>query len=160
MIMDDITIRKATIEDLDLLVHWRMEVLHAVFGDAMMQDEDVLEHANREYYVQALRSQEHCACFALHGAEIVGCGGICLSREMPSPDNLSGRCAYLMNIYTCPAFRGYGVGGSVVRWLIKEARNRHITKIYLETTGEGRNLYINMGFEDMPDMMKLVKKRL
>lgn len=158
--MSDVIIRKATIEDLDLLVSWRMEVLNAVFGNVVMQDWSLLEQANRGYYAQTLCTQEHCACFALQEAQVVGCGGICLSREMPSPDNPTGLCAYLMNIYTVPTFRGHGVGVSVVRWLINEARNRQITKIYLETTGEGRKLYRNMGFDDMPDMMKLMQEKL
>lgn len=82
-------------------------------------------------------------------------GGICLYQEMPSPDNLSGQCAYLMNIYTCPEFRGRGVGEMIVRWLVGQAVQRNITKIYLETSEPGRKLYEKTGFLDMPDMMKL-----
>ena len=59
-----------------------------------------------------------------------------------------------MNIYTCPEFRGRGVGEMLVRWLVGQAVQRNITKIYLETSGSGRKLYEKMGFLDMPDMMK------
>lgn len=94
----------------------------------------------------------HIAC---QGEDIIGCGGICLYQEMPSPDNFSGHCAYLMNIYTCPEFRGRGVGEMIVRWLVGQAVQRNITKIYLETSKPGRKLYEKTGFLDMPDMMKL-----
>ena len=74
---------------------------------------------------------------------------------MPSPDNPSGRCAYLMNIYVRPRFRRRGIGAAIVRRLVAEARNRGIEKTYLETSGSGRNLYRSLGFAEMPDMMIL-----
>ena len=151
----DIEIRKAELRDIDLLMKWRMRVLREVFAIPDNQAAEELEQANRIYYQSALPAGGHIACFAYKENEIVGCGGICLYPEMPSPDNLSGQCAYLMNIYTCPEFRGHGVGETVVRWLTRQAVQRNITKIYLETSKPGRKLYEKTGFADMPDMMKL-----
>lgn len=148
----DIKIRKAELMDIELLMKWRMRVLHEVFAISDNEPMEELEWANRIYYQSALRAGGLIAC---QGEEIIGCGGICLYQEMPSPDNLSGQCAYLMNIYTCPEFRGRGVGETIVRWLVGQAVQRNITKIYLETSGPGRKLYGKTGFLDMPDMMKL-----
>ena len=100
-------------------------------------------------------SGNHIACFAYIGQEIIGCGGICLYKEMPSPDNPSGQCAYLMNIYTKPELRGHGIGQKIVKWLIGQAIQRNISKIYLETSEAGKNLYNKIGFIPMHDMMKL-----
>ena len=118
-----------------------------------------LESENRRYYQTELPQGGHIACFAYVGEEIVGCGGICLYHEMPSPDNLNGKCAYLMNIYTRPQFRGHGIGNRIVRWLVEQARQRHISKIYLETSNKGRPLYQTIGFADMKDMMKLSREK-
>ena len=74
---------------------------------------------------------------------------------MPSPDNLTGQCAYLMNIYTKEEYRGQGVGKASAGWLVDYAKERGITKIYLETSECGRPLYENLGFRDMRDYMKL-----
>lgn len=150
----DIKIRKAEITDIDLLMKWRMRVLHEVFAIPDNQPAEELEQANRIYYQSALLTDGHIACFACNGEKIVGCGGICFYQEMPSPDNASGQCAYLMNIYTCPEFRGYGVGETVVKWLVGQAVQKNITKIYLETSKPGKKLYKKTGFIDMPDMMK------
>ncbi len=154
----EIQIRQATIQDLDLLMQWRMEVLHAVFSIPSGQSAPELAEENRRYYQQELPRGGHIACFAYRGEEIVGCGGICLYPEMPSPDNPNGKCAYLMNIYARPQFRRQGVGGRIVRWLIGQAKQRGATKIYLETSGAGRPLYREIGFQEMPDMMKLRKE--
>ncbi len=132
-----------------------MEVLHEVFPLSEYSWPEGLEEENRAYYEQALAAGSHIACFARTGEEIIGCGGLCLYREMPSPDNPDGQCAYLMNIYCRPAFRKQGVGEAVVRWLVDQVKERHITKIYLETSGSARRLYERIGFCDMPDMMIL-----
>lgn len=151
----EIEIRKAELTDIELLIKWRMQVLHEVFSIAKEQPLTQLEYENRIYYKEALPSGDHIACLAYINEEIIGCGGICLYKEMPSPDNPSGQCAYLMNIYTEPKFRGYGVGKKVVKWLIGQAMQRNISKIYLETSQAGKNLYKKIGFIPMQDMMKL-----
>ncbi len=151
----DVKISEAGIDDVDMLVKWRIKVLREVFcipDDCSVEE---LERANKEYYEVQLPAGGHVACFAREKEEVVGCGGICVYREMPSPDNPSGWCAYLMNIYVCPNVRGRGIGGRVVDWLVKQAKQRDITKIYLETSGSGRKLYEKMGFSDMANMMAL-----
>ena len=157
--MRNVEIRQATLEDLDLLVRWRMVVLREVFGIPDDEPTDALEAENRRYYERALAAASHIACFAVSEQEVVGCGGICLQEELPSPDNPSGSCAYLMNIYTSPSCRKQGVGAAIVNWLIEQARQRGIGKIYLETSEAGRSLYEKLGFADLPDMMKLAPER-
>ena len=150
----EIAIRKATLEDIDLLMEWRMEFLHEVFSIPPLQNTDELEQENRAYYQRALAQEEHIACFAYMEDNIVGCGGICLYQEMPSPDNPTGKCAYLMNIYTKPQFRKRGVGEAIIKWLVAQAIMRGIPKIYLETSKAGKQLYTKLGFIPMQDMMK------
>ncbi|MDO4900328.1 GNAT family N-acetyltransferase [Actinomyces sp.] len=116
-----------------------------------------LERANRAYYERELPTGGHIACLARLDGEPVGCGGVCLHTEMPSPDNPSGHCAYLMNVYTRPAFQGRGVGAAVVDWLIRQARARGVDKVYLEASDAGRRLYESTGFTDMADMMRLTQ---
>lgn len=152
-----IQIKRATLKELELLMEWRMKVLKDVFSLHMDEPLTELEQENRAYYMNALPRDEHIACFACADNKIIGCGGVCFYQEMPSPDNPSGKCAYLMNIYTQPAFRQNGVGRIIVEWLVGQAEERNITKIYLETSKQGHSLYRNMGFEDMPDYMKLTK---
>lgn len=153
-----IEIRRASAEDLELLVQWRMEVLREVFSIPDGQPLDRLEEENRSYYKEALGTGGHIACFASVDGEEAGCGGICVYREMPSPDNPDGRCAYLMNIYTRPKFRKMGVGETVVKWLTDQAERRGISKVYLETSDAGKSLYTKLGFVPMEGMLRLRDK--
>ncbi|MCD8007782.1 MAG: GNAT family N-acetyltransferase, partial [Clostridiales bacterium] len=117
----EIRIRKADGFDLEELMRWREVVLREVFSIPDEEDMTELLAANRAYYHTALERGEHIACFACAGGMTVGCGGVCLYQEMPSPDNPSGKCGYLMNIYTLPALRQRGGGKEIVQTLVQEA---------------------------------------
>lgn len=139
------------ISDIEELMHWRIEVIRHVFDE---NPDDALIKANREYYANAVPCGMHHALVASCDDEECGCGGVCLSSELPSPDNPSGRCAYLMNIYVREKFRNNGIAHHIVSKLIDIAKGLGCEKIYLETTAEGKPVYESLGFRDMPDMMK------
>ncbi len=153
----EIEIVKAALEDLPLLMEWRMRVLREVFSIPEDADTTLLEQANHQYYEHYLRENSHTACFAKESGTgiIIGCGGICYQAEMPSPDNINGSCGYLMNIYTLPEYRRAGVGRKIVKFLIRDAKDRKVGKIYLESSDSGRRLYQELGFSEMAGYMKL-----
>ena len=146
--MGSVIIRRAGIEDLEVLLQWRMEVLQNVFALPGKPSEE-LQKANLDYYQKALADGGHFAVFAEGNGNIVGCGGVCFYQEMPSPDNPSGWCGYLMNIYTRAAVRGQGIGTKIVLALLDETARRVIHKVYLETTDQARSLYERIGFTEM-----------
>ncbi len=133
------------------LMHWRREVIESVFG---VIPSNRLLAANRQYYRRNIAEGRHIAVIAETDCVGVGCGAICLSEELPSPDNPSGKCAYLMNIYVRHEYRRHGVGHAIVRWLVDKAKDLGCDKIYLETTDCARPLYNSIGFKDMPGIMK------
>lgn len=151
-----VTVEKAGIADLELLLDWRARLLHAVFNLPDNANIAPLIRRSRSYFEDSLTDGTHIACFASIDGQRVGCGGVCLQREMPSPDNASGTCAYLMNIYTSPEARGQGVSRAVVKWLIRQAQARNAEDIPRSHTA-GRHVYEKTGFIDMPHMMVLAK---
>lgn len=147
-----ISIRR--IENIPELMAWRREVIENVF-DLIPSDE--LMNQNLGFYHRHLADNTHIAIMAAVEGKDAGCGSICLTEELPSPDNPSGKCAYLMNIYVIEAFRQHGVAHAIVKHLINEAKICGCNKIYLETTPDGRPVYESLGFKDLPDMMKLTE---
>ena len=144
-----ITLRQITA--LPTLMHWRAEVIRNVFG---VEPHPRLLVANRHYYRRHIAAGTHFAIVAEDDDMQYGCGSVCFTEELPSPDNPSGLCAYLMNIYVREPYRGRGVAHLIVRRLVDEAKQRGCGKIYLETTTDGKSLYLSSGFTEMPDMMK------
>jgi GNAT superfamily N-acetyltransferase len=143
--------RRICSNEIDTLMAWCMEVLHEVFADYDHPDWQALQKANREYYQREIPAEGHIAGLAEPG---IGCGGLCLYNEMPSPDNPTGKCAYLMNVYVRPEYRGQGYGRQIVTWLVDQARQRGITKIYLEASECARKMYRELGFKEMKDYYK------
>lgn len=147
--------------NLDSLMQWRMEVLEHVFGVMDPQLYIDLEEENRQFYREALEhgtdplTATHVSYLAHVAGDEAGCGDLCFYREMPSPDNHTGECAYLMNIYVREAFRHHGVATEIVETLLDVCRHRKITKVYLETTDEGRPVYERLGFHTMTGYLKL-----
>lgn len=146
------TIRE--ISDPGAMMPWRVETLESVFG---ITPSEALIEANRRYYEKHLADGTHIAIVAEADGKPAGCGAICLSEELPSPDNPSGRCAYLMNIYVREEFRSHGLGHTIVRALVKKARRLGCDKIFLETTDRARSLYKSIGFDELPGIMKYGK---
>ncbi len=145
------TVTLRQLSEVSALMRWREEVIRNVFG--LTPDNQLLD-ANRDYYSRHITDGSHIAFVAEHEGDECGCGGVCLTEELPSPDNPTGRCAYLMNIYVRKDFRNRGIAHQIVTKLIEEAKKHDCGKIYLETTADGKPVYSSVGFEDMPDMMK------
>ncbi len=133
---------------------WRAEVIEHVFGE---KPNKTLLLANRQFYDKHIADGSHLALVAEADGTECGCGAICITDELPSPDNPTGKCAYLMNIYVREAFRNHGIAHRIVARLIEEAEAMDCRKIYLETTPDGRPVYQSLGFRDLPDIMKYHK---
>lgn len=58
-------------------------------------------------------------------------------------------------LYQCKGVSRLRAGKKIVNWLIQQARQNEIAKIYLETSECGRTLYQELGFDDMTGYMKL-----
>ena len=146
---------KATLEDLDLLVRTRIQVLLA--ANQLPEDTDMtaVETASRDYYRAALADGSHAAWLVFDGDTWIGAGGVSFYRVMPTYHNPSGWKAYLMNIYTHPDYRRRGVARHMVDLLVGEVRERGVTAISLEATAMGMPLYESYGFVHMPMEMEL-----
>ena len=145
----------ATIEDLDVLVKTRIEVLRAANKLDASVDMSKVEHESRLYYQKALSEGSHVAVLVYDGGRFVGAGGVSFYTVMPTFHNPSGRKAYIMNMYTKPEYRRKGMAYHTLDMLIEAAREKGITHITLEATDMGRPLYEKYGFLKMEDEMQL-----
>lgn len=143
-----------SVNEIEELMKWREEVIFNVFGIKATAE---LLDANRDYYLRHILDGSHKACVALFHGEEAGTGSICLSEELPSPDNPSGICAFLMNIYVRKKFRKHGIATSIVNHLVDEAKRLGCGRIYLESTEMAKHLYKRCGFIDMVNMMEYEK---
>lgn len=148
--------RKATIDDLDVLVSTRITVLRAANKLDDNVDMSEVERESRDYYEKALLDESHAAYLVFDDGEFVGAGGVSYFRVMPTYHNPSGRKAYIMNMYTAPDHRRRGIAYNTLDLLVKDAKAQGVSAISLEATDMGRPLYERYGFVKMNDEMELV----
>lgn len=147
--------RIATLEDIEFLTTSRIEVLRAANKLDNSVDMSEVEASSREYYKRALANGTHVAILVMEGDSFVGAGGVSYYKVMPTYHNPSGEKAYIMNMYTNPAYRRQGIAFMTLDMLVQDAKKRGITQISLEATDMGRPLYEKYGFVPMNAEMEL-----
>lgn len=150
--------QKATIDDLELLVDLRLTVLRAANIDDSVDLAQVRENT-RAYYKTALQDKSHLAYLVYDETSLVGTGGISFYRVMPTYHNPTGENAYIMNMYTSPAYRNRGIATHLLQQLVSDARALGISRITLDATPMGRPLYERFGFIPMPAEMELPQQQ-
>ena len=63
-----------------------------------------------------------------------------------TPDNLSGRMGYIMNVVTIPAYRRTGIARRVMQAILHWLSEQGIRRVTLYATEMGRPLYQELGF--------------
>ena len=150
--------KQATIEDISVLTETRIEVLKAANhlpDDADMQE---IKEQSYHYYQKALQEGTDIAYLVFDECRFVGAGGVSFYQVMPTYSNPTGKKAYIMNMYTHPAYRRKGIAYRTLDLLVHDIRERGITAISLEATDLGRPLYEKYGFVKMNHEMELKKE--
>ena len=146
--------QRAALEQLDLLVATRVEVLRAANNLSADADMRSVEAKSRAYYAEALADGSHTGYLAFDGDRVVGAGGVSYYRVMPTYHNPTGRKAYIMNLYVAPDHRRRGIATALLDLLMADIRRRGVKSVSLEATAMGRPLYEKYGFVAMEHEME------
>lgn len=147
--------KRATLDDLELLVETRITVLRAANKLSDEVDMTEVETQSYEYYKETLSKETHVAYLVFDADLFVGAGGVSFFRVMPTFHNPTGEKAYIMNMYTKPEYRRKGIAFKTLDLLVAEAKKKGISAISLEATDMGMPLYLKYGFVKMNDEMEL-----
>lgn len=141
-----VTIRQATLDDLETLVRFRIALLRAIGNLQNEADEETLIQANRNHFARTLATQEYRSWVAEVDHEIVGCGGLLVFIRQPMVGNLSGKEAYILNIYTLPQWRNQGIARMLLTTIVNIAKEADIRRIWLRAAETVSPLYEKHGF--------------
>lgn len=149
---EEIIYHKASTDaDIETVAAMRLEFTLELSGDLPDPDIDSLRQNLSGYFKRTTRDQTCISFIATVGGAAAGIGTIHL-RDMPGNfRNPSGKWAYVMNMYTRPAFRKRGICAGILNRLVEEGRKHGYKAFELHATPAGQPVYISNGFEIYPD---------
>ncbi|HWJ78553.1 MAG TPA: GNAT family N-acetyltransferase [Niallia sp.] len=143
--------RKATIEDINLLIDLRKRQL---VDEGINPDNDIDEEL-RDFFQNAFLSGSIIQFLAVNQGEVIASGAIVIYSFPPSYTNKSGKKAYVTNMYTRKDNRGKGIGTNILSKLVEEAKSLGISKMWLGASVLGRPVYKKFGFQETDEWMEL-----
>ncbi|WP_415363621.1 hypothetical protein L1F34_002653 [Mammaliicoccus lentus] len=144
-------IRKATIDDLNIIVKLRKQQLIDEGSNPFID----IDHDLETFFTNVIIDESLYQLLAVENEEVIATGAIIYYPFPPSYINQSGERAYVTNIYTHPNFRGRGIAQQIISLLIKDAEARDIKKIFLAASPLGKPVYKKLGFEEAPEWMEI-----
>lgn len=144
-------IRKATIDDLNIIVKLRKQQLIDEGSNPIID----IDHDLEAFFTNVITDESLYQLLAVENEEVIATGAIIYYPFPPSYINQSGERAYITNIYTHPNFRGRGIAQQIISLLIKDAEARDIKKIFLAASPLGKPVYKKLGFEEAPEWMEI-----
>ena len=149
-----ITYKLVTADDIDALVACRLEFIDDIKKTHI--DDPALADNLHAYFRETIPSGKFISWAAMDGNEMIATSGLCFHQTPPNASALDGSSAYIMNMYTKPAYRKRGIANELFSRILEEARKLGYKKVSLNASEMGVGLYRKYGFKE-PDMIELVK---
>lgn len=143
-------VRQAEIADIPALGRLRMALLGELGELDGPQASDALWQATQSYFSSAQADGSARSWLVEVDGDAVACGTLALFVRPPYPGNLAGREAYLLNMYTVPAWRKRGMASALLDAMVAHAREQRLGKLWLHASEQGRPLYERLGFVSNP----------
>ena len=146
-------IRIITADDAELLTDLRMAMRRERESVKLEISEAEFRQNNLEYFRKAISDGSYFGVAAEIDGQIAATGGICFHIHPPSYSVLNGKSACLLNMYTLPDYRGRGIAGKIVLYLLEIAKKNGCSQVTLNASSMGKSLYSKIGFKDVANEM-------
>jgi GNAT superfamily N-acetyltransferase len=145
--------RLASIDDVETLITLRIEFLAEVINTGLA--DPIWLDAVRQFLKTTLASGKLVVYLAESNGAAVGVGWLIYHQTVPSPASLTGRDAYVMDIYTRPQFRRRGIARAILQRLLDRARQTDCRRVTLHSVDDARSVYSGLGFVPNDSEMRL-----
>ncbi|MCH5598815.1 GNAT family N-acetyltransferase [Niabella ginsengisoli] len=150
-----ITIRKASIDDLSVLLEFEQGIVEA----ERPYDSTMIEAHFHYYDIEEMLKREDCAIVVAEvDGQLVASGSARIQKGKPY--NNFNSYAFLGFMYVSPAFRGQGLNQKIVDSLLEWSQSKGLTEVRLQVYSENNNAiraYEKIGFKPILTEMRLIK---
>ena len=145
-------IRRGTPADIPVIANHRLGMFTEMeFGDPST-------YSAYESEFQSFASQEmsadrfHSWLAESPDGEIVAGGAVLIVPWPANPKHRQQQRAFLLNVFTEPAFRRQGIARSLVQTMMDWCRGQGFGSVFLHASDAGRPLYQSMGFQPTTEL--------
>lgn len=140
-------IRRATAEDIELLIGIRIEFIRESNGGALdVEREQLLRDSLAGYFKEHI-NRDFRAELALDGGKAVAAVFFCILEKPANMTYPDGREGVILNVYTNPEYRKKGLATRLLEKIMEEADSQKLFSCELIATDMGRPLYEKLGFK-------------
>jgi GNAT superfamily N-acetyltransferase len=148
-----IQIRRASLNDVPTLVRFRSALFKEI-GRLKGEEEKSFEKACEQFFTQYIPQDRFISWIAEDNGNVVAVSGLVFFQKPPSPGNLTGKVAYIMNMYTLTEWRKKGLASRLLQEIINFLNQERIISITLHTTEVAKSVYEKKGFIPEDNEMK------
>ncbi|HUW48529.1 MAG TPA: GNAT family N-acetyltransferase [Patescibacteria group bacterium] len=139
--------RRATINDVETLVNFRIRFLNELDNHPENEKTQMLRNSLKQYFSESIPSNCFVGWLAECEGKIVGTSGMVVWQMPGRYGGLEeGRLGYILNMYTVPEARRRGVCTRLLDELMKEARKLGLKYLQLHASEDGVGIYKRAGF--------------
>ena len=141
-------LRKATFDDVELLIRLRIDYLIEDKGKLSHKEETAIKKQLRTYFAKRISDNTFIGIIAETDNDIVSTAYLAISEKPANPAFITGITGTLQNVLTYPKHRRKGIATEVINRVIHEAKEAGVSHIELSATSDGKYLYEKMGFKE------------
>ncbi|MDF2941455.1 MAG: hypothetical protein K0S01_313 [Herbinix sp.] len=147
-------IRKATIDDLEVLFKSRLEFVQSLRNNEITISE-AFKKNSYEYMKKHIKDDTMVIWIAIDNLEIVSAAMVCYYQLLPTMSNETGNTGYVLNVFTDPRYRRKGLATELMNKLKQDAKERNVSRLLLNATDMGKLVYEKLGYEEVTRQMVL-----
>lgn len=140
-----VIVRRATADDLELVISRRLQFLCETRGWTLTELSDEFLDTNRRFIERTHDHSFHTWLAEVEGA-CVGLVSMVVSDAPPRPEELREADGYIVNMHVDADHRRRGIGRLLVERCMADAEAQGVRRFTLNATADGRPLYESMGF--------------
>ena len=149
---ENYTVRRATVDDVDLISDQRITMFH----DMGFMDDAALRRMDatfRIWLINKITVGLYQGWFMLtDDGEVAAGAGLWLNEWLPHPYDARTIRGYILNVYTVPAHRKRGLARRLVNEILDYCRDHDVRVVALHASDEGRAIYEALGFAPSNEM--------
>jgi GNAT superfamily N-acetyltransferase len=140
-------LRKANVDDVELLIRLRIDYLTEDKGKPSQDEEAAIKSQLKKYFSKHIPNNTFIGILAELDGKIVSTAYLAVSEKPANQVFITGVTGTMVNVLTYPEYRRKGIATKVIEKLIEEAKAVGVSHINLSATADGKFLYEKMGFK-------------